>query len=353
MFDEISLSTEQLHSYLDDELVGDAVALLNGIILPTSVPLFKDDLLPANQRNLTDVRTRIGILLEFEFALAVSSVLSPSSPLQGMFMTYVVANQFPDLAFRDSAGRIGIRFEVKAIQATAEEKSANFSTMIKDVRKGTDFVVVLLWEWKRHQSNNSSYPHIEAHFVMDAYQLAQMRDCHWLNTPPNGLTETRQGFDLEYGVNANANGYNREEGNFGKLMRIFQDKHECFLDESVLHGLTLQTYRLFAETATRLGLLHVGRQIAERATQDGGQCQPISDALPTCYLLECAKGTFVIIGSRRMPAKQEALGIMKQYAASNVMVMNEKFSWKVYDQSWDSIGEGNKPAQASEWFESA
>ena len=195
--------------------------------MPLAVTLFPDDVLPTNQRNLTDVRTRIGILLEYEFAKAVTASLPPEVKEQGVALTYVIANQFPDLAFRGADGQIGVRFEMKAIETIAEEKAANFATLIKDIRKDTDFVVVLLWEWRKHKSGDKKFPHIDNYFVMDAYQLAQMRDCNWLNNPPSKLQSTRQGFDLTFAVNAKPDSYNKEEGNFGKLMRIFDRQHEA------------------------------------------------------------------------------------------------------------------------------
>lgn len=350
MANDASYSPEQLYAYLDDHLVPDAVAKLNDEILPISVPLYADDALPTNQRNLTDVRTRIGILLEYEFGQAISSSTNPSNTLHGMNLTYVIANQFPDLAFRGADGEIGVRFEMKAIQATAEEKSANFSTMIKDIRKNTDFVIVLLWEWKKSEQGASSFPHIDAYFVLDAYQLAQMRDCYWLNSPPVGLTTARQGYDLEFGVNARAGSFFREEGNYGKLMRIFQSSHEYLLDASVLRSATLQKYHSFTEAAARLGLVHIGRQIAARATQDSGNYRTISETLPTSYLVAYSRGACLIVGNRTMPPEQAAMDAMTEYAADNVMIMNEKFRWRVLDKFSNTIARGNKPAQASEWF---
>ena len=233
---------EAVLEFLDKKLLPQAVDILNKDALPWAVALFPDDLLPTNQRNLTDVRTRIGILLEYEFAKAVAASLPTQSREKRIDLTYVIANQFPDLAFRTIDGKVGIRFEMKAIQTIAEEKSANFSTLIKDIRKDTDFVVILLWEWMKHQCLDRKFPYIHRFFVMDAYQLAQMRDCNWLNNPPARLLSARQGFDLTFAVNAQDDSYNKEEGNYGKLMRIFSSEHEDLLPNSVRQGRTLKNY---------------------------------------------------------------------------------------------------------------
>lgn len=342
---------EAVLKLLDEELLPQAVNILNDDMLPLAVALFPDDILPTNQRNLTDVRTRIGILLEYEFAKAVTASLPTTIRDQGIALTYVIANQFPDLAFRSMDGQVGIRFEMKAIQTIAEEKSANFSTLIKDIRKDTDFVVVLLWEWKDYKSSTKKFPYIHCFFVMNAYQLAMMRDCNWLNNPPAGLQSARQGFDLTYAVNAQANSYNREEGNYGKLMRIFDSKHEYHLPISVRRGQTLEKYYLFNQEAARLGLKHVGQEIAAAGNVDqgNGSYTLIAETLPVCFLSERNDCRLIIMGFRRMPTKQQVIPVMKEHAAHLALLLNEKFQWKVRDGTWRVVGSGRKPAEAKTW----
>ena len=333
-----------------NELLALATDLMNVETLPQVVPLFPDDVLPTNQRNLTDVRTRLGVLLEYELARAINALLPPEIKNAGLVLTYVVANQFPDLAFRTPDGELGVRFEMKAIEAIAEEKSANFSTLIKDIRKGTDFVVVLVWEWMQHETQDVKFPRIDAFFVMDAYQLAQMRDCHWLNNPPSGLQSARQGFDLTFAVNAKANAFNQEEGNYGKLMRIFDPKHQHLLSTDVQESDTLQTYyRLTAET-TRLGLVQIGSEIAAAAVQEEGQaCTLVYDELPISFVVERNGSRLLIIGGRRMPIKKLALKEMGDYDANHALLLSEKFNWAVYDDQWNRIAGGGKPAEAVAW----
>ena len=269
-------------------------------------------------------------------------------------LTYVVANQFPDLAFRSADGRIGIRFEMKAIQTIAEEKSANFSTLIKDIRKGTDFVVVLLWEWRQHESRNTRFPHIDSFFIMDAYQLAQMRDCNWMNNPPAGLQSARQGFDLTFAVNARGDSYNKEEGNYGKLMRIFDPKHEVRLPDAVKQGQTLQTYYVFSKEAARLGLRQIGGDIArESARRGSGTYSLISDALPVSFSVEQGESRLLIMGNRHMPTRKEAIDAMRTHDADIALVMNEKFGWTAFDESGNRLGSGRKPAEARQWVNEA
>lgn len=108
--------------------------------------LYQNEQIPANERNLTDVRTRMGTLIEFELA-RISNELLPELGIDDIFWSYVVANRFPDLEIRRNNGDRLLRLEIKCLQCIAEEKSANYDTLKKDIDPNTDFVVVCLWDW--------------------------------------------------------------------------------------------------------------------------------------------------------------------------------------------------------------
>ena len=185
--------------------------------------LYKNEKIPSNERNLTDVRTRMGVLIEFELA-RISNELLREYGIEDLFWCYVVANRFPDLEVRENSGVRLLRFEIKCLQCIAEEKSANFDTLIKDIDPNTDFVIVCLWDWFSEQSENykwDSVPKIIKVYVFHAYSLAKLRDAYWLNTPPSDLGGGYQGFDIRYAVTCKDGVYSKEQGNLGKLMRIW------------------------------------------------------------------------------------------------------------------------------------
>ncbi|GIW90592.1 MAG: hypothetical protein KatS3mg109_1024 [Pirellulaceae bacterium] len=341
-------NSERILHVLRKYLLKNVVCRMNCDLLPYQFALYKDERIPTNQRNLTDVRTRMGVLLEYEFAKAVNHVLD-ASITRHVILTYVIANRFPDLAFRTRNGGIGVRFEVKAIEAIAEEKSANFDTLIKDIRKGTDFVVVMLWEWTEHRSHQFRHPVILDMFVMDAYQLAQMRDTYWLNHPPADPGDARQGFDLCFAVNCRAGQYNQEEGNYGKLMRIFDEKCEGYLPDEVRKGSTLQEYYRFKKTTIRVGLERIGQDIAKGFVSGPGELKVCSHDLPV--VLIAGKGTrrLLIVGDTNMPRKQDVLQLMRSHQVEQVLLLNGKFDWKVRNADWHVIASGRKPASAREW----
>ncbi|MDP2872924.1 MAG: hypothetical protein Q8P31_10365 [Bacillota bacterium] len=103
--------------------------------------------LPHDQRHLTDVRTRIGAILEYFLALSLDTNIRAMVG-QGFRVTYVPAQTYPDLYLRQPDHTPTLRFEVKAIETISEEKSANFDALLRDVWRNHDILCVLLWEWQ-------------------------------------------------------------------------------------------------------------------------------------------------------------------------------------------------------------
>lgn len=217
--------------------------------------LYNGEVLPSNERNLTDVRTRMGILIEFELA-RISNQIADDLGITDFFWSYVVANRFPDLEVRHNDGSRLLRIEVKCLQARAEEKSANFSTLIKDIDPYTDFVVVCTWDWNRTPDpvvNWDQAPRLFDIYVFHAYSLALMRDLRWLHSPQNLSTNQLQGFGLRHAITTNGSIYSREQGNYGKLLRIWdlnlaqRPKSEHFIED------TISTYLAFKDSISKKG----------------------------------------------------------------------------------------------------
>ena len=186
--------------------------------------LYQGERIPDNERNLTDVRNRVSLIIEYELARLSNQMLSEAG-VNALFWSYVVANRFPDLEVRHPDGSRCLRIEVKCLQSIAEEKSANFDTLKKDLNPTTDFVVVFVWEWGYADSTLFRWdraPRILKCYVFHASSLAELRDAYWLNRPPENLGGGYQGFDLRYAVNCVDGVYAQEEGNYGKLLRIWQ-----------------------------------------------------------------------------------------------------------------------------------
>ena len=74
--------------------------------------LYQNAQIPPNERNLTDVRTRMGTLIEFELA-RISNELLPELGIDDIFWSYVVANRLPNLEIHRDNGDHLPRLEIK------------------------------------------------------------------------------------------------------------------------------------------------------------------------------------------------------------------------------------------------
>ena len=140
---------------------------------------------------------------------------------KGYTISSVLWNVFPDLFIRNPKREPIIGLEVKALHTAAEEKSANLSTPLYVIRKGFDFVVIIIWAWERTIENGVSihYPYVYATEIFDAWLLARIRDLAWLYNQNGRIKAIDIGTPMINSA-AREDVFKAEEGNMGKLMRI-------------------------------------------------------------------------------------------------------------------------------------
>jgi hypothetical protein len=125
--------------------------------------------------------------------------------------------------------------------------------------------------------------------VFNAYSLAELRDAYWLNCPPSDLGSGYQGFDLWFPVNCKDGVYAEEEGNYGKLLRIWkgdfphrpstspvlsdtETEYLSFQEKVVIQGFwNLCDYHLprLSGNGSLNKMLHDGKAIGAKAGQFG------------------------------------------------------------------------------------
>jgi hypothetical protein len=221
----------------------------NSVDIRKLLALYAGERIPDNERNLTDVRNRVSLIVEFELARLSNSILQEAG-ITDLFWCYVVANRFPDLEVRRRDGTRALRIEVKNLQSIAEEKSANFDTLRKDINPNSDFIVAFLWEWFSDSPGVAwqRAPKLLHGYVFHAASLAALRDTYWLNRPPTNLGGGFQGFDLRHAINCADGVYSEEEGNYGKLLRIWaQDFPYRPVDSSLIRDTEVAYLKFQAE----------------------------------------------------------------------------------------------------------
>lgn len=266
---------DRLHEALSAELnVAETLKWFNQHYLPVvlermndvgfrkTMALYDGERLRTNERNLTDTRTRLGLLLEDGFARISNEILADEG-IDDLFWNYVVANRFPDLEVHSNNGSTLMRIEMKALEVRAEEKSANFATLIKDINPETDYLVVCLWEWDSDINESIEWDAaVKVHkvYVFHAYSLARIRDCYWLNNPPSCCREQSegakryQGIDIRTAINCTKQHYSVEEHNMGKILRLWQGDAGDLPDSySEIERETLSSYLEFVDEVYRAG----------------------------------------------------------------------------------------------------
>lgn len=284
--------------------------------------LYQGERIPENERNLTDVRNRVSLIVEYELA-RISNEIIEEHQLPDLFWSYVVANRFPDLEVRRRDGARHLRMEVKCLQSIAEEKAANFDTLKKDIHPHSDFVIAFLWEWgyDGQEFNWDRAPLLLNCFVFHAYSLAELRDHYWLNKPPRNLGGGYQGFDLRYAVNCTQDIYNEEEGNYGKLLRSWQEGFEHRPQDSEILLDTETEYLRFKKEVVMAGF----RNLAARHLPALSQ-QPNVTSIATNTGVEIGRqaGEFGFF-AKNMAEKNEILEAMRRNNLRFAIVLTDKY----------------------------
>lgn len=333
---------ETLH-WLNSEFIPEIITRFNTTDVRRRLGLYAGEKIPENERNLTDVRNRVSLIIEYEMARIATRVLEDHG-IQDIFWSYVVANRFPDLEVRNVRGERGLRIEVKCLQTVAEEKSANFDTLRKDVHPGTDYIAAFLWEWGYDPCDIAwnRAPVLHQAFVFHASSIALLRDCYWLNSPPGNLGGGLQGFDLRYAVNCNAGQYNEEEGNYGKLLRLWKEGFEFTPTNSELVERTISDYLLFKREAISLGFDSLAHLLLPGLSGDT-QIQAVTaqeqrigwQAGNVCFLLDPS-----------LPPRNQRRNLASLLTANKIYILKEKYNWILYELNngiMTQVSEGRKP----------
>lgn len=307
--------------------------------------LYPGDHLRTNERNLTDTRTRIGILLEHDFT-RISNEIIKDEGIGDLVWTYVVSNRFPDLEVHSSSGKPCLRVEMKALESRAEEKSANFATLIKDINPSTDYLIICLWQWEEKQNHEAvtweSAVSVKKIFVFHAYSLARIRDYYWFNNPP-AKCKAYQGVDIRTAISCNEECFSIEEHNMGKILRLWQgETEELPAGFSEFERTTLMSYLEFVDEVYEAGFRYLSVGILKSIGADeigyfdlGGFKCPSSAKI-------------VVVPSKKGSSKQNRLLISQASGADIIVRMNGNYkcsAWKMYPEieyrgdSYDAVRE--------------
>ena len=344
-------------------LIGKAVERINEGVSKTLTARLQSETPPMDSRHLTDTRTRVSTLLEYALAYELNHLLIEEG--KGRSASAVLWNVFPDLIIRDARREPLIGLEVKALHTAAEEKSANLSTALHVIKRGTDFVVIIIWAWRREITDGVgiTYPHIHAAELFDAYLLAQTRDYVWLYKTGKRI----KGIDISTPLitpdeHPKGNQFKAEEGNMGKLMRIALEGNL----PATTPGLTemqaeLKLYERFKARTLVLGLTETFHEICHHQRADNIHCETFEDYPRELAVLGQAElagrsTLHLFAGGEVAHLTQVAPNPMKYPNGTSALWLSSKLNWtilKVADGAWVVVTTGDKPDAAYEKIQAA
>lgn len=329
-----------------DLLLIEAIRRVNNGVSKTLTARKTSELPPKNSRHLTDTRTRVSTLLEYSLAYEMNHILLEEG--NGLSVSAVLWNVFPDLIVRNKDRENLFGLEVKALHTAAEEKSANLATPLQLIRRSQDFVVIVNWGWQTGMQNgvSTTYPHIHLGGVFDAWLLAKIRDFGWLYKHGG----RKKGIDLASPIiSGSGDTFKAEEGNMGKLMRIDlpADMPNTVPDFSSMRDES-ERYNSFKKKILSLGL----RETFLDLCMIEGANPPsvnVSDSYPT----RCQELGSAVLGEGvdlRLIAGPRPEQWLRNGATtpSNALLLwlSQKLEWRLFRNEggrWNVLAFGNKP----------
>lgn len=337
---------------LNSTLMSECVEYMNEKFVFPFMSKLPSERLPTHQRNLTDARTRIGVLLEYSFGLALQNAMRTNGAT-GYRLSYVVAHRYPDLMIRDVSSEPVLRLEVKALELISEEKSANFDALVRDIHPDRDILIVLLWEWRDGDLAGVSvnFPEVRRGFAFEAYPIARGRDLGWLSQRPGALVK---GVDVTGPVVGGATSLRKEEHNMGKLMRILGDDEVKALPGELAEHSSVKVYREFKNLTISAGLAHNAvRLLGELGVtrNEPGNFVHSATSIQTIARGPVANtGREIVVAAAGRVTASRLKSFVRQLQSSGVkagliLTFNEKFFWSVYDfdgTTANKIADGKK-----------
>lgn len=287
-------------------------------------------------RGTTDTRTRVSTLLEYALAYELNHLLVEEG--EGRSASAVLWNVFPDLIIRDARRAPFIGLEVKALHTAAEEKSANLSTPLHVIKRGTDFVVIIIWAWRRETIDGVSitYPHIHAAELFDAYLLAQTRDYTWLYNQGGRI----KGIDISTPLitpeeQPKGDRFKAEEGNMGKLMRIGLEARLPATTPGLAEmQAEAELYERFKTRTLALGLTETFREICDLQRATEVECKSVDDYPKALIQIGQAKlpgqrRIYLFAGGNSKSAARQKLDSVAHPPGTMAFWLGSKLKWTV------------------------
>jgi hypothetical protein len=145
-------------------------------------------------------------------------------------------------------------------------------------------------------------------------------------------------------VNCSDGIYNQEEGNYGKLLRIWQEGFQYRPKPSALIEQTISDYLVFRKEAITSGLDTLARIYLPPLSDDSNIIPIIYNGSRVGWKTERAA---FLLGSY-LSTKHERQAILALAAVPSIFILTDKYAWKEYHHDGGKltvVSSGKKPKQ--------
>lgn len=338
----------------DSTSTGEKVELLNSEILPEIVTEFNEgeaserltrltrdiEPVPNHSRNVTETRTRVGLLLEFNLGIVIEEYLP-----ENHIVSYGASQAHTDLVLRGPNRHPTVRLEIKAIEDIAEEKAASYEDLIHSIDPRRDILAIFTWGWQIdfREGTETRIPELYDLKAFEMREISMARDLFWMQSPRG---DNRNMIEVSMPViQRTPRELKEEEGNMGKLTRIVNstDLEENPELETLLNFDELKRYIKYMSFCKGVGvtraaehyMLKVGHSFDQRDDPlfyKANECQFVNyGTLEGSSLLIFSGGGSIVYGGNLVnPIEDGISSKMLELDIQNCEVLvidNEKFNW--------------------------
>ena len=148
-----------------------------------------------------------------------------------------------------------------------------------------------------------------------------MRDEYWLNKPPANIGNGYQGFDARYAVTCSNGHYSKEQGNYGKITRIWKRGFSYRPAETEELLDTENEYLSFQKEIIATGFEILSKSHLRQLTNDA-----IEEIVENGNIIGYKASRFVYVQSN----VRQILQFAQNHNATIVVTMTEKYRSNVY-----------------------
>lgn len=159
-------------------------------------------------------------------------------------------------------------------------------------------------------------------FAFNAYGLARLRDWYWLNSPSWRLGGGYQGYDLRGAITHTNGAYKEEEGNYGKLLRLWDSNFAPKPPMDAILERTEVDYGDFRYVALHSGFESLSCALLNSLPEEAELKPLVRDGMPFGF----RRGPHWFVLNSKV-SKADLIEEMTGAGVAHVFLFSDKYTW--------------------------